>query len=63
MALRFPNVLEPWTEDIYSLLSDADVLVRRRLLDILTHLVLNDMIKVKGQVNKLADCSKTNISR
>ena len=51
LAFRFPNVIEPWTRRIYSRLSDDDTIVRYNTLMVLTHLILNDMIKVKGQVS------------
>ena len=51
LAFRFPNVIEPWTRRIYSRLSDDDTNVRYNTLMVLTHLILNDMIKVKGQVS------------
>ena len=51
LAFRFPNVIEPWTKRIYSRLSDDDTVVRYNTLMVLTHLILNDMIKVKGQVS------------
>ena len=46
LALRFPNLLEPWTHNVYRPLADADVGVRKNTLMVLTHLILNDMMKV-----------------
>jgi len=40
----------------YARLSDEDVLVRYNTLMTLTHLILNDMIKVKGQVSHMVLC-------
>ncbi|KAJ1430669.1 non-SMC mitotic condensation complex subunit 1-domain-containing protein, partial [Ochromonadaceae sp. CCMP2298] len=54
LAFRFPNSLEPWTSHLYSRLSDQHVTVRYNTLMVITHLVLNDMIKVKGQVAMVA---------
>lgn len=56
LALRFPNVLEPWTEHIYRPLGDPDTGVRKNTLMVLTHLILNDMMKVKGHIAKMAVC-------
>ena len=56
LAFRFPNSLEPWTARMYARLSDSDVLVRYNTLMTLTHLILNDMIKVKGQVSHVVMC-------
>lgn len=53
LSFRFPNLIEPWTDYIYERLQDPDVLVRRNTLMVLTHLILNDMIKVKGKVHLL----------
>lgn len=46
LAFRFPNVLEPWTEHMYSRLNDKDQKVRKNAVLVLTHLILNDMVKV-----------------
>eukprot|EP01038_Epipyxis_sp_PR26KG_P008509 gene8509-11503_t len=53
LAFRFPNCVEPWTDRLYSRLSDESVMVRYNTLMVITHLVLNDMIKVKGQVSQV----------
>lgn len=37
-------------------LRDESRLVRRYALQVLTHLILNDMVKVKGQISELAIC-------
>ena len=54
LALRFPNSLEPWTEHVYRPLGDPDVSVRKTAMMVLTHLILNDMMKVKGHIAKMA---------
>ena len=41
---------------IYALLRDNDTQVRHNTLTVLTHLVLNDMVKVRGQVSEMALC-------
>ncbi len=56
LAFRFPNSLEPWTARFYARLTDEDVVVRYNTLMTLTHLILNDMIKVKGQVTHIVMC-------
>ena len=78
LALRFPNLIEPWTPNMYlrfisrnSLnlrlirhsLRDADLRVRKNTLMVLTHLILNDMIKVKGQIAEMAICIEDADSR
>lgn len=56
LALRFPNLLEPWTDHIYRPLGDPDAKVRKNAMMVLTHLILNDMMKVKGHIAKMAVC-------
>lgn len=41
---------------MYSPLKDKDVHVRKNALMVLSHLILNDMIKVKGEICELAIC-------
>lgn len=53
---RWPNCLEPWTAQMYSPLSDPDVRVRDCTLMSLSHLILNEMMKVKGNISKVAKC-------
>jgi condensin complex subunit 1 len=53
LAFRFPNAVEPWTSHIYKRLRDESSYVRSQTLMVLTHLILNDMIKVKGQVSEI----------
>ena len=40
----------------YNRLHDTDDHVRQNTVMVLTHLILNDMIKVKGQISELALC-------
>ena len=54
LAVRFPNAVEPWTAALYAPLTSADARVRRDALLVLSHLVLNDMVKVKGHAAALA---------
>jgi hypothetical protein len=56
LAARFPNLVEPYTGHLYARLRDADAGVRKNTLMVLTHLILNDMVKVKGQVGEIAVC-------
>ncbi|KAK8588828.1 hypothetical protein V6N12_023241 [Hibiscus sabdariffa] len=54
LAVRFPNLLEPWTENMYARLKDPSVSVRKNAVLVLSHLILNDMMKVKGYINEMA---------
>lgn len=56
LCLRFPNLIDPWTAKIYSRIGDSCREVRRSALSVLSFLILNDMIKVKGQISDLAVC-------
>lgn len=56
LAFRFPNLIEPWTPSVYAILRDKDPRVRKNTLMVLSHLILNDMIKVKGQISEMAIC-------
>lgn len=56
LSFRFPNTLEPWTPRMYACLRDESALVRSNTVTVLTHLILNDMIKVKGQISDMALC-------
>ena len=54
VAFRFPNTWEPYTAYLYKNLRDKSDRVKRHAMMVLTHLILNDMIKVKGQVCEVA---------
>ncbi|KAG9458101.1 hypothetical protein H6P81_002609 [Aristolochia fimbriata] len=54
LAVRFPNLLEPWTENIYARLQDPSANVRKNAVLVISHLILNDMMKVKGHINEMA---------
>ncbi|KAJ9181015.1 hypothetical protein P3X46_009191 [Hevea brasiliensis] len=56
LAVRFPNLLEPWTENMYARLRDPSVSVRKNAVLVLSHLILNDMMKVKGYINEMTLC-------
>ncbi|XP_076010923.1 condensin complex subunit 1 isoform X2 [Genypterus blacodes] len=54
LTVRFPNILEPWTQNLYARLSDDVPSVRQTAVTVLTQLVLKDVLKVKGQVSEVA---------
>ena len=56
LFFRFPNMLEPWSSHFFARLSDHDLTVRKHTLMALTHLILNDMVKVRAQVSDIAMC-------
>ena len=51
---RFPNVIEPYSRFLYQRLHDKDARVRKTTLTVVTHLSLNDMIKVKSDLCEIA---------
>ncbi|XP_059694143.1 condensin complex subunit 1 isoform X2 [Haemorhous mexicanus] len=54
LAIRFPNLLEPWTSHLYARLRDPCPSVRQTAGLVMTYLILKDMVKVKGQVSEMA---------
>ena len=63
LSFRFPNSLEPWTPHMYARLRDVSSHVRCNALTVLTHLILNDMIKVKGQISDMAFCIADDVEK
>ncbi|RMX62507.1 hypothetical protein KXD40_007215 [Peronospora effusa] len=55
LSFRFPNLVEPWTSHLYNRLRDVNLNVRKNTIVVLSHLILNDMIKVKGQISEIAN--------
>lgn len=47
---RYPNVLNERVRDIFMLLHDREEHVRQQGLMVITHLILNDMLKLKGEI-------------
>ncbi|KAM8924116.1 condensin complex subunit 1 isoform 2-T2 [Pelodytes ibericus] len=54
LSIRFPNLIEPWTPHLYARLRDTSRDVRKSSGMVMTHLILKDMVKVKGQVSEMA---------
>ncbi|XP_002712916.3 condensin complex subunit 1 [Oryctolagus cuniculus] len=54
LAIRFPNLVDPWTPHLYARLRDPAPQVRKTAGLVMTHLILKDMVKVKGQVSEMA---------
>uniref|UniRef100_A0A8C9R0G1 Condensin complex subunit 1 n=1 Tax=Scleropages formosus TaxID=113540 RepID=A0A8C9R0G1_SCLFO len=54
LTVRFPNILEPWTQNLYARLNDDSPSVRQTAVTVLTQLVLKDVLKVKGHVSEVA---------
>uniref|UniRef100_A0A1I8MCN6 Condensin complex subunit 1 n=1 Tax=Musca domestica TaxID=7370 RepID=A0A1I8MCN6_MUSDO len=56
LTFRFPNIIEPWTGHFYSTLHEEDTELRLTAVKMLSHLILHEMIRVKGQIADLAMC-------
>ncbi|KAI1319898.1 Condensin complex subunit [Mortierella claussenii] len=56
MAVCFNNLIDANIAYLYKRLSDSDAAVKKNTLMVLTHLVLNGMVKVKGQLGEMAIC-------
>ncbi|KIM35665.1 hypothetical protein M413DRAFT_449620 [Hebeloma cylindrosporum] len=56
VAVSFSNIIDENSHELYKGLSDKDIVVKKNTLMVLTHLILNGMIKVKGQLGEMAKC-------
>uniref|UniRef100_A0A7S3VCC6 Condensin complex subunit 1 C-terminal domain-containing protein n=1 Tax=Chaetoceros debilis TaxID=122233 RepID=A0A7S3VCC6_9STRA len=63
LAFRFPNELEPYTPRLYACLRDESTRVRLHTLMCLVHLILNSMVKVKGNLAEICLCLRDKESR
>ncbi|KAJ7086035.1 non-SMC mitotic condensation complex subunit 1-domain-containing protein [Mycena belliarum] len=56
VAVSFSSIIDENSNELYKGLSDPDLVVKKNTLMVLTHLILNGMIKVKGQLGEMAKC-------
>ncbi len=56
VAVSFSTIIDENSDELYRGLSDRDLVVKKNTLMVLTHLILNGMIKVKGQLGEMAKC-------
>ena len=54
VAVSFSSIIDENSNELYRGLSDQDLVVKKNTLMVLTHLILNGMIKVKGQLGEMA---------
>jgi condensin complex subunit 1 len=54
LCVRFPNLLDQWSSQMFQRLRDSDVNVKMNTLKVLSRLILSDMVKVKGQISEIA---------
>lgn len=56
IAVSFSSIIDENSNELYKGLSDGVVQVKKNTLMVLTHLILNGMVKVKGQLGEMAKC-------
>jgi condensin complex subunit 1 len=56
LVMRHPNILERYSSSLFDLLADPVLIVRKKALLIISHLVLNDMLKMKGLMANILKC-------
>ena len=56
MVVCFNNLIDQNISYLYNRLHDSDRTVKKNALMVLTHLILNGMVKVKGQISEMAKC-------
>ncbi|KIY43890.1 ARM repeat-containing protein [Fistulina hepatica ATCC 64428] len=54
VAVSFNHIIDENNDILYRGLCDEDLIVKKNTLMVLTHLILNGMIKVKGQLGEMA---------
>ncbi|VDC05590.1 unnamed protein product [Peniophora sp. CBMAI 1063] len=58
LAVSFATIIDERLNNLYMGLNDDDLIVKKNTLMVLTHLILNGMIKVKGQLAEMAKCTE-----
>lgn len=56
LAISFNSLVDPNISLLYSRLSDSNFQVKKNAFMVLTFLILNGMVKVKGQISEMAKC-------
>jgi condensin complex subunit 1 len=56
MAVSFNSLIDQNIAYLYKRLRDTSLVVKKNALMVLTHLILNGMIKIKGQLGEMAKC-------
>ncbi|KAI0030503.1 non-SMC mitotic condensation complex subunit 1-domain-containing protein [Vararia minispora EC-137] len=56
VAVSFSTIIDESLNQLYRGLTDENLIVKKNTLMVLTHLILNGMIKVKGQLGEMAKC-------
>lgn len=56
LTSRFANTIEPWIPNFYICLSEPDDTVRLTALKMLSYVILQEIIRVTGQISDIAAC-------
>ena len=56
MTVSFNSLIDQNISYLYNRLGDSDPTVKKNTLMVFTHLILNGMVKVKGQISEMAKC-------
>lgn len=56
IAVSWSTIMDAKSDELYRGLLDKDLTVRKHTFMVLTHLILNQMIKTKGQLGGMAKC-------
>lgn len=56
LTSRFANTIEPWIPNFYISLSETDDTVRLTALKMLSYVILQEIIRVTGQISDMAAC-------
>ncbi|TIB99587.1 hypothetical protein E3Q18_01468 [Wallemia mellicola] len=63
IAICFSNLIDENSDKLYAGLGDKEIVVKKNTFMVLTHLILNGMVKVKGQLGEMAKCLDDTESR
>jgi condensin complex subunit 1 len=63
IAVSFASIVDENSTQMYKGLSDGIIQVKKNTLMVLTHLILNGMVKVKGQLGEMAKCLEDDDAR
>ena len=56
VTVLFSTIVDENSDELYWGLLDTDLVMKKNTLTVLMHLILNGMIKVKGQLSEMAKC-------
>ena len=63
VAVSFSTIVDENSDELYRGLLDTDLVMKKNTLTVLMHLILNGMIKIKGQLSKMAKCLEDEVPR